>query len=105
MFQYEITTARNDPDSIFASAWRNIEKDLSQLSADEKPLLLFVWDEARSLVEAGINGKKKPESSISKFELLRETLLSIGSLHQISEKSPVRLFTIFTDTKSKIKNC
>ena len=97
-----INTDDEDINRALAKEWKVTSKYLAQHSTDGKPLLLIVWDEARALVEAGIDGKtRRQESSISKFRLLRRALGSIG---KINSESPIRIFTLFTDTTSRITN-
>ena len=93
-----------DLDVRLAKAWENIKPFIFglQSGSKEEPLLLFVWDEARSLVKAGIDGKVgTQESDTSKFRLLRRALSRIDYLNSTD---PIRLFTLVTDTTSRIAN-
>ena len=63
--------------------WEEIESFVSDLSKDvgANPLMLFVWDEARTLVETGIDRKeRKRDTDVSKFRVLRRGLSDIGRL-------------------------
>ena len=89
-----------DINRALAEEWELTSHYLENHSIDRKSLLLIVWDEVRALVEAGIDGKtRRQESSISKFRLLRRALGSIG---KTNSKSSIRIFTLFTDTTSRI---
>ena len=109
IWEKAINSIKTDAEDIdikqaLAEEWELTSQYLAQHSTDrnKKPLFLIVWDEARALVEAGIDGKtRRQESSISKFRLLRRAL---GSIEKINSKSPIRIFTLFTDTTSRIAN-
>ena len=79
------------------------------LGEDNVPLLLFVLDEARPLVKFGPNGKiLHDDEEISPFRLLRRALQEVAksSFEQEdgSGNEPSGIFTVFTDTTSKITN-
>ena len=57
-----------DIKQVLAEEWKRTAPHLSNDYTNGKPLLLIVWDEARALVESGIDGKiRRQESSLSKF--------------------------------------
>ena len=63
-------------------------------------MLLIVWDEARILVNTGIDGL--PESSlVSIFRLLRRALRLMG---RHGTPPVLRIFSLFTDTSSRLAN-
>ena len=72
---------------------------------DGGPLLLIMWDEARTLVRRGMNRKGNDNNNefditpntVTRFRILRRALAAIGG-------HDVRMFTIVTDTSSRIAN-
>ena len=105
--------ANEDPRSLpnlVRSNWKNLKtflKGLNMLGEDNVPLLLFVFDEARPLVKLGPNGKiLHDDEEISRFRLLRRALqeVALSSFNQEDGSEPIGIFTIFTDTTSKITN-
>jgi hypothetical protein len=100
--------------NLVRSNWRNLKtflKGLNMLGEDNVPLLLFVFDEARPLVKLGPNGKiLHDDEEISRFRLLRRALqeVAMSSFEQEdgsgNTNEPIGIFTIFTDTTSKITN-
>ena len=66
-----------------------------------EPLLLFVWDEARVLVNTCMDGRPADSSLVSLFRLLRRPLRQMG---RYGNPPVLRIFSLFTDTSSRIGN-
>ena len=64
-------------------------------------LLLIVWDEARILVNTGIDGRPADSSLVSIFRLLRRALRLMG---RHGTPPVLRIFSLFTDTSSRLAN-
>lgn len=57
----------------------------------DKPLLLIVWDEARSLVDTGLSGEKANHSEVTKFRVNRRVTHQIVG-RRAKSSNPIRLF-------------
>jgi hypothetical protein len=66
-----------------------------------EPLLLIVWDEARILVNTGMDGRPADISLVSIFRLLRHALRRMG---RHGDPPVLRIFSLFTDTSSRLGN-
>lgn len=65
-------------------------------------MLLIVWDEARILVNTGIDGRPSAESSlVNIFRLLRRVSRKLGRHGTLPA---FRIFNLFTDTSSRLAN-
>ena len=98
------TSKYSDLKVLLQDRWNALREPLLELNLLGKepkfPLLLFCFDEARALVKIGLGGKQvQNEEEISRFRILRRAIRQIGML-----QPPIRIFTVFTDTTSKISN-
>ena len=82
----------------------DLGKSVPSRNSDQlKPLLLVVWDEVRSIVDTGLNGEKVNHRAVTKFRINRRVTHQIGS-RWAKGRNPIRLFTLVTDTASRIIN-
>jgi hypothetical protein len=82
--------------------WYDLSPFLScTVDGVSEPLLLFVWDEARTLVNTGMDGRQADSALVSIFRLLRRALRRMG---RHGDPPVFRIFSLFTDTSSRISN-
>jgi hypothetical protein len=102
-WHYKNSQDMDDLKVLLLKNWKNLTpilKHLNMLGEEPVPLLLFVFDEARPLVKMGLGEKPlKNEGEVSRFRILRRAIRQVGI-----SKEPIGIFTVFTDTTSKISN-
>ena len=81
------------------ASWEMLMPYLFVKSGD--PMLLIVWDEARTLVNTAIDGTEN-EKLLSIFRFTRRTCRKIGCTGGLP--TTLRVFSIFTDTSSRLAN-
>jgi hypothetical protein len=84
------------------SAWTQVEGFFSTAYGTE-PMLLMVWDEARTLVKIGLDGNpvRLSQFEITMFRIMRRAWREIG---RHGSKPILRIFSLVTDTSSRVGN-